>query len=197
MEDLVAFTEEHFPHLLPFTTLGRAGEHDLRRRRRLVALLREATGLNEAESTRGPVIGATLMLDAVIGTRSTQRIVLQQRNDSLALVTWPAELKPKAEALYRTAKAQGLIDFLAAHPGTWQERPTVYLAFHNAPAAQRLYPHCHLAPPTTSAAGQERTSIRSARTPTTASGRTCGPGCANANTPTPKMTSSSTHSFTA
>lgn len=146
MEDLVAFTEEHFPHLLPFTTLGRAGEHDLRRRRRLVALLREATGLKEVEPTRGPVIGATLMLDAVIGTRSTQRIVLLQRNDSLVLVTWPAELKPKAEALYRTGRAQGLIDFLAAHPGTWQARPTVYLAFHNAPFAQRLYPHCHLDP---------------------------------------------------
>lgn len=31
MEDLFAFTEEHFAHLLPFTTLGRAGENDLRR----------------------------------------------------------------------------------------------------------------------------------------------------------------------
>ena len=147
MEDLVAFAEEHFPHLLPFTTLGRAGEHPLRRRRRLVALLREATGLNEVEPTRGPDIGATLMLDEVIGTRSTQRIVLWQRDDSLVLVTWPAELKPKAEALYRTGRAQRLIDFLAAHPGTWQARPTVYLAFHNAPYAQRLYPHCHLDPP--------------------------------------------------
>ena len=146
MEDLVAFTEEHFPHLLPFTTLGRAGEHDLRRQRRLVALLREATGLDEVEPVRGPVIGATLMLDAVIGTRSTQRIVLLQRNDSLVLVTWPAELKPEAEALYRTGRAQRLIDFLAAHPGTWQARPAVYLAFHNAPAAQRLGPHCHLDP---------------------------------------------------
>src|SRR5258706_9835635 len=25
MDDLIAFTEEHFAHLLPFTTLGRAG----------------------------------------------------------------------------------------------------------------------------------------------------------------------------
>ena len=47
MEDLIAFTEEHFARLLPFTTLGRAGEHDLRRQRRLMALLREATGLDD------------------------------------------------------------------------------------------------------------------------------------------------------
>jgi hypothetical protein len=31
MEDLVAFTEEQFVHLLPFTTLGHAGGHELRR----------------------------------------------------------------------------------------------------------------------------------------------------------------------
>jgi hypothetical protein len=31
MEDLIAFTEEHFAALLPFTTLWRAGEHALRR----------------------------------------------------------------------------------------------------------------------------------------------------------------------
>ena len=144
MEDLVAFAEEHFAHLLPFTTLGRAGEHDLRRRRRLVALLREATGLDEVEPGRGPLIGATLMTETVIGTQSTQRIVLRHRNGSLVLATWPAELKPKAEALYRTGRAQRLIDFLAAHPGTWQARPNVHLAFHNAPSAQRLYLHCHL-----------------------------------------------------
>jgi hypothetical protein len=144
MEDLVAFAEEHFAHLLPFTTLGRAGEHDLRRRRRLVALLREATGIGEVEPGRGPLIGATLMTETVPGTQSTQRIVLQHRNDSLVLATWPAELKPKAQALYRTGRAQQLIDFLAAHPGTWQAQPNIHLAFHNAPSAQRLYLHCNL-----------------------------------------------------
>jgi hypothetical protein len=69
MEDLIAFTEEHFARLLPFTTLGRAGEHALRRERRLVALRREATGINEVE-LRCPWIGAVLMLDAAIGTKS-------------------------------------------------------------------------------------------------------------------------------
>lgn len=143
VEDLIAFAEEHFPHLLPFTTLGRAGEHDLRSQRRLMALLREATGLTVVEPER-PGIGAAVMLDAAIGTQSTQRISLQQRAESLALCTWPAELKPQAEALYRTGRARRLIDFVAAHPDAWQARPNMQLAFRNAPVAQRLFPHCHL-----------------------------------------------------
>jgi hypothetical protein len=144
MEDLIAFTEEHFARLLPFTTLGRAGEHEFRRQRRLMALLREATGIDNVETYRRPWTGATTNLAAAIGTKSTQRVFLEQQAESLTLGTWPAELKPQAEALYRTGRAQRLIDFLAGHPETWQARPTVHLAFRNAPAAQRLYLHCHL-----------------------------------------------------
>lgn len=144
MEDLTAFTEEHFAHLLPFTTLGRAGEHDQRRQRRLMALLRQATGLDDVEAERRPWSGAAVMLDAAIGTKSTQRISLQQQAQSLVLGTFPAELKPQAEALYRTGRAQRLLDLVAEHPGEWQARPNVHLAFRNAPVAQRLFLHCHL-----------------------------------------------------
>ncbi len=144
MEDLIAFTEEHFARLLPFTTLGRAGEHDLRRQRRLMALLREATGIDDVEPERRPRGGAAVMLDATIKTKSTQRISLQEQAETLALCTWPAELKPQAEALYRTGRAQRLLDFVAEHPEAWQARPNVHLAFRNAPVAQRLYLHCHL-----------------------------------------------------
>jgi hypothetical protein len=143
MEDLIAFAEEHFAHLLPFTTLGRAGEHDLRRQRRLMALLREATGITDVEPER-PGIGATVMLDRAIETKSTQRIALQQQAESLALCTWPAELKSQAEALYRTGRAQRLMGFMAEHPDAWHARPNVQLAFRNAPVAQRIFPHCHL-----------------------------------------------------
>jgi hypothetical protein len=132
MEDLIAFSEEHFAGLQPFTTLGRAGEHVLCRERRLAALLREATGINEVEPDRRPWIGAVLMLDSVIGTTSTQRICLQQQAEGLVLGTWPAELKPQAEALYRTGRAQRLIDFVAGQPEAWRARPNVHLAFRNA-----------------------------------------------------------------
>jgi hypothetical protein len=197
MEDLVAFAEEHFPHLLPFTTLGSAGGHDLRRRRRLVALLREATGLNEVEPTRGPVIGATLMLDAVIGTQSTQRIVHLQRNDSLVLVTWPAELKPKPRPYIEPAGHRGSSTSWQHTPAPGSHGPPCTSPSTTPPSPSASTRTVTSTPPTTSAAGQERTSIRSARTPTTAFGRACGPGCANANTPAPKMTRSSTHSFIA
>jgi hypothetical protein len=147
MEDLIAFAEAHFARLLPFTTLGRAGEHDLRRQRRLMALLREATGIDDVEPERPLRIGAAaanMMLAAAIRTKSTQRISLRQQAETLALCTWPAELKPQAEALYRTARAQRLMDFVAEHPEAWQARPNLQLAFRNAPVAQRLFPHCHL-----------------------------------------------------
>jgi hypothetical protein len=145
MEDLIAFAEEHFSHLLPFTTLRRAGEHDLRRQRRFAALLRETTGIAKVELSRTPQIGAEVMLDAAIGTRSTQRISLKHLDEFLALYTWPAELKPQAEALYQTDRAQRLIDFATGNLDTWVVRPNVYLAYRGArTVAQRLYLTCPL-----------------------------------------------------
>src|SRR5260370_859618 len=124
---------------------GRVNRH--LSQRRLVALLREATGIDEVEPDRLPWrgwTGATVRLDTAIRTASTQRISLQQKGDSLALSTSPAELKPQAKALYRTGRAQRLMDFVAEHPGAWQATPNLQLAFRNAPVAQRLFPDCHL-----------------------------------------------------
>ncbi len=52
--------------------------------------------------------------------------------------------RAQAQALYRIGRAQRLTEFLADHPGTWQARLNVHLAFRNAPVAQRLYLTCHL-----------------------------------------------------
>lgn len=142
VDDLTVFAEEHFAHLLPFTTLGRAGENGLRRQRRLTALMREVMPGGNVEPTRRPDVGAVVMLDEA--ARTTQRIALQQDGDALTLCTWLAELKPQAQALYRTGRAQRLAGFLADHPRTWTARPNVHLAFRNAPAAQRLYLTCRL-----------------------------------------------------
>jgi hypothetical protein len=144
VEDLIAFTEEHLADLLPFTTLARAGEHDLRRQRRLMALLREATGLADVGPERHDGIGAAVMLDAAIKTQSTQPISLHQQAGNLVLCTWPAELKSQADALYRTGRAQRLNDFVAEHSERWQARPNMQLAFRYASPGQRLYLHCHL-----------------------------------------------------
>jgi hypothetical protein len=137
-----ALAEEHFADLLPFTSLARAGEHDLRRQHRLMALLREAAGIDRVRPEPRPAIGAAVMLDAAIGTRSTQRISLQQQGDKLVLGTWPAELKPQAEALYRTGRAQRLVGLIVENPEAWDARPNVHLAYRNALPTQRLYMTC-------------------------------------------------------
>jgi hypothetical protein len=111
----------------------------------LVALLRQATGLDEVLPERPPVIGARVAtLDALIGTKSTQRISLHQRDEGLALSTKPAELKPQAKALYRTDGAEQLLDLLARRPEAWRARPNAHLAFRNASPSQRLYLNCRL-----------------------------------------------------
>lgn len=111
----------------------------------LMALLRHATGLGEVVPERPPVTGARVAtLDTLIGTKSTQRISLQQRDGDLALSTKPAELKPQAKALYRTDSAEQLLDLLARRPEAWRAQPNAHLAFWNAAPGQRLYLSCRL-----------------------------------------------------
>lgn len=144
MEDLVAFSEEYFAHLLPFTTLAAAGEHDLGRQRRLMALLREATGMDDVK--RGTAFSAEVMLDAAVRARSTQRLALKCSDDGLALFTWPGELKDQAAVLYQTERAKQLVELMASDPDAWKARANPHLAYRSARPTQRLYPKCRLEP---------------------------------------------------
>jgi hypothetical protein len=45
-----------------------------------------------------------------------------QLGEGLVLRTNPAELKPQAEALYRTQRVRHLTDFLARRSDEWQAR---------------------------------------------------------------------------
>jgi hypothetical protein len=63
---------------------------------------------------------------------------------TLILRTWLAELKPQAEALYRTGRAERLVQFVSERRAVWHARPNLYLAFRSAAFALRLYPHCRL-----------------------------------------------------
>jgi hypothetical protein len=110
---------------------------------RTIALLRQVTGL-EVVPDPGPDPGALLMVDAELGTKTVQRFVLAQLAEGLALRMWPAELKPQAEALYRTGRARQLTDFLARNGDKWQAKPNFHLGFHNARWPQRLYTSCRL-----------------------------------------------------
>jgi hypothetical protein len=139
MEDLFGFAEDHFPGLLPFTTLGRAGEHELRRQRRLVALLRAAAGLEDVTGEMHSWAAATLMLDRALGTKSTQRVTLRYEPGHLLLQSYPAELKPQAEAFYKTDRAQRLLDLAAREHDRWRIQPNLQLAFRFATVPQRLF----------------------------------------------------------
>jgi hypothetical protein len=119
----------------------RADEHDLHDQHGLMAVLREAIEIDEP--TR-PSAGATVMLDAAIRTKSTQRICLQDQAGGLTLLSWPGELQRQAKALYRTGRAQRLLDFVAEHPREWLIEPKPHLGFWNAPSGQRLYLTCRL-----------------------------------------------------
>jgi hypothetical protein len=107
---------------------------------RLAALLRQVTGIDDVKPGSSP----GMIADSAIGAKSTQRISLQAQDGGLALCTFPAELKDQARALYRTSRAQRLMDFLAADAQGWQASPNVHLAFWRAPPSQRLYLHCQL-----------------------------------------------------
>jgi hypothetical protein len=127
----------------PATLDGGAGS-DEHRQNRLTALLRQAVGLDPVRPLTPPEIGCWVMLDEAIEIKSTQRICLQQQGDTLILRTWPGELKPQAEALYRTSRAQRLVQFVSERQPVWSAEPNLQLAFRSAAAAQRLFPHCRL-----------------------------------------------------
>lgn len=110
---------------------------------RMTALLRHASGLDVAPDRDYPA-GAELMLDAAIETKSMQRISLQQRGKGLVLQACPAELKPQAEALYRTGRVRRLVDWLARQADAWQACANPHLAFFHARPPQRLYLTCRL-----------------------------------------------------
>lgn len=123
-----------------FTSVSLRGESGLRE------LLAKITGLDDVYPEKRPWTQASVgvMVNEEIRTRSTQRLSLQSLDRGLALYTWPTELMPQAKAMYRTGRAQRLLDFLAGDPGPWRARPNVHLAYRGAPVEQRLYLSCRL-----------------------------------------------------
>jgi hypothetical protein len=104
-----------------------------------VALLRAATGFDDVTGEMHPWAAATLMLDRALGTTSTQRITLRYEPRHLLLQSYPAELKPQAEAFYKTDRAQRLLDLAAREHDRWHVQPNLQLAFRFATVPQRLF----------------------------------------------------------
>lgn len=107
----------------------------------LSQVLSEATGITAVAAEHRPNVRASVAvrLDQAVGAKTTQRLSLQATDDCLALCTWPAELKPQAEAMYRAARVARFLGFVDSDEHLWTALPNLHLAYRSAPAQQRLY----------------------------------------------------------
>jgi hypothetical protein len=143
VQDMLSFAHQDFAQLLPFGSLRRVGKDPTRRKWRLRALLREATGIVPER------VGLVhVRLDTALGTVSLQRAALDfDEQDRLTLHMWPGELKPQAEHLYAGGHAEKLCELAAGGGGgPWRVEPQPLLGFRNAPKRTRVYLTCRLDP---------------------------------------------------
>lgn len=134
VQDLFDYAEEHFPGLLPFTTLRRARGHDGRIARRLRAIALLATGFAPRDRT------CYVMLDEHLGTVSVQRVELSASDGELRVEMWPGETNSQAQHLYAAGRAEHLAG-LDGQDG-WAIIPNAQLSFRNAQWTNRLYLDC-------------------------------------------------------
>jgi hypothetical protein len=131
VQDLLDYADEHFPALLPFTTLRRARGHEGRIARRLRAIALLSTGFAPRDRT------CFVKLDEHLGTTSVQRVELSMNDGELWLEMWPGESNQQAYHLYSDGRAQRVAD-LHGQDG-WQVIANACLSFRNAHWTNRLY----------------------------------------------------------
>lgn len=118
VDDLISLVEGHHPDILPFRTLGMAGENDLRVSRRLESLLRKATGLDSHRANYGAQWADT-SIDSKYRSESFDRFGLfriSKDSESLNLAVWPAEKIGQARSLFGTSRSVGASDLIATDP---------------------------------------------------------------------------------
>jgi hypothetical protein len=86
---------------------------------------------------RAPASTNNLVELVDLGVRSTRRLAVCDHGGGIAMLTWPAELKPQALHLYSEGRARRLL--AAAAAGRWDVDPRPHLAFRNAGYRLRLY----------------------------------------------------------
>ena len=141
VQDVLSYAHQDFGQLLPYGTLRRVGTDPVRRKWRLRALLREATGVRPERAGLVHV-----RLDLALGVASLQRAALDIDEERLTLHLWPGELKPQAEHLYSAGHAASLCELLKVEEENWLLQPQPLLGFRNAPVRTRLYMTCNLDP---------------------------------------------------
>ena len=119
LEDFLAYVEDHFAELGPYRTLGLARGNEFRTRRRLRALLAEATGQEARIDKWGP----TVDLPELPGTAS--RAYLFPVDGGIELSVYPADTLSQARAFYTRPAAVAALQALAETP-EWQVTPNFH-----------------------------------------------------------------------
>jgi hypothetical protein len=119
LEDFLAYVEDHFAELGPYRTLALAHGNDFRTRRRLRALLAEASGLESRIDKWGPAVD----LPELPGTAS--RAYLFPVESAIELSVYPADTLSQARAFYTRPAAVTALLTLAKDPD-WQVMPNYH-----------------------------------------------------------------------
>jgi hypothetical protein len=119
LEDFLAYVEDHFAELGPYRTLGLTQGNEFRTRRRLRALLGEATGREARIDKWGP----TVDLPELPGTAS--RAYLFLKNAGIELSVYPADTLSQARAFYKRPAAVAALQALASDP-EWKVSPNYH-----------------------------------------------------------------------
>jgi hypothetical protein len=119
LEDFLAYVEDHFAELGPYRTLALAHGNDFRTRRRLRALLAEASGLESRIDKWGP----TVDLPELPGTAS--RAYLFPVDSGIELSVYPADTLSQARAFYTRPAAVSALLTIANDPN-WQVMPNYH-----------------------------------------------------------------------
>jgi hypothetical protein len=104
----------------------------------LESALATATGSAEPRPRHERPSGVETMMD---GWASTQRIALGGDGGVIVLRTWPAELKPQAQAVYGTRVGETVLQ-LVEGGGSWTAEPIPHLAFRTSRPHERFYFEC-------------------------------------------------------
>lgn len=81
--------------------------------------------------------GTHVRLDERFDVLTMQRLAIGNVGGAIAVMLWPAELKPQAVRLYGERRGDALV--AAARRLGWTIEPTPHLAYHTAPPPRRLY----------------------------------------------------------
>ncbi|WP_155726916.1 hypothetical protein [Mycobacterium avium] len=143
MNDFFNNAEENFGDLLPYTDLGRCGDHPGRRLRRLRSILEKATGLPASINPSFGHAGVKFPDKKVV---AFDRVSLYIEGDDIVLSMWPAELSDQYKAVYSDPKKVEALIALT-DDSAWQIYANFHLAYWRSSAPQRWYPARHLSGP--------------------------------------------------